>query len=745
MEGSVRLTLFGGAVLEANEEPLTGPVSRRYPLAILSLLATAPSRELSRGKLVGLLWPESPETSARNRLNTYVHHIRSELGPEVVASVGDDLRLNADALACDVWRFEEALEAGDPDTAVELYRGPFLDGFHLGGSPPFEKRADRIRDRLRRAYLEALERLADRAEERGAPAVAADRWRERVGEDPYDSRVVARLMQALDSAGNRAAALRAAREHARLLEEEFGTDPDDEVADLARQLRQPSGRTGSGSPAAASVEASAVPEGRVARPDEPPGPLSPRSVAVLPFASLGGSEDAELFAVGLYDDLVTELSRLSGLTVISRTSVKRYGDGERSVPEIARELGVGTVIEGAVQSSGSRVRLNVQVVDARTDTHRWSETYDRRLTPEGLFDLQSELAGRIAGTLRSELTSDEEDRIGRTPTGSLDAYRLYVQGRGLLEQRTEDTLPRALDYFLRAVELDDRYAPAWSGVADALLILGFYGIEAPASAPDPETAARRALDVEPDLAEAHGSLGILRSLRQEGPSAAASLERAIELEPSHAEAHAWLGWLRLLLGAPEAALEPSRRAVRLNPLGPAFRAYLAESWLANGEPRRALEESRRAAELQPTYALARYMQGMALHHQGRLEGAVTAYETSLSLSRAGGSPSPSEVRAALAVTKAAAGDCSDAREQLTTITAAEEAGDSQAAFSAGLVRAALGDVDAAFEAFARVPVWNSYSTEHLRYFFPEALGALREDPRHERLLGDVDRSWGLER
>lgn len=744
MEDSVRLILFGGVVLEVNDEPVTGPASRRYPLAILSLLATAASRDLSRGKLVGLLWPESPERSARNRLNTYVHQIRSGLGPEVVASVGDDLRLSTDALACDVWRFEQALEAGDPDAAIELYGGPFLDGFHLGGSPPFEKRVDRIRDRLRRAYLQALERLADRAEERGEPEVAADRWRERVGEDPFDSRVVARLMQALDASGNRAAALRAAREHARLLEEEFGTAPGEEVADLARRLRRPSGRTGSGSPAAASVEASAAPEGVSARLDEDHGPPSPRSVAVLPFTSLGGSEDAELFALGLHDDLITELSRLSGLTVISRTSVKRYGEGEGSVPQIARELGVGTVIEGAVQSSGSRVRLNVQVIDARTDAHRWSETYDRRLTPESLFDLQSELAGRIVGTLRSELTLDVEDRIGKAPTASLDAYRLYVQGRGLLEQRTEDTLPRALDYFLRAVELDDRYALAWSGVADALLILGFYGIEAPASAPHAETAARRALEVEPELAEAHGSLGILHSLRQEGPSAAASLERAIALEPSHAEAHAWLGWLRLLIGEPEAALEPSRRAVRLNPLGPAFRAYLAESWLANGEPQRALEESRRAGELQPTYALAHYMQGLALHHLGRLERAVTAYETSLSLSRPGGTPSPAEVRAALAVTKASAGDRSDARELLTVISDAEEAGDSQAAFSAGLVRAALGGIDDAFESFARVSVWNSYSTEHLRYFFPETLGPLREDPRHERLLGDVDRSWGLE-
>lgn len=141
----VHLRLLGGAIVEGESGVVTGLTSRRHPLAILALLATAPSRTLSRGKLVGLLWPDSPEEKGRNLLNTYVHQVRSELGKDVVVSVGDDLRLDPTAIACDVCRFEEALEAGDHERAVELYGGPFLDGFRLGGSAGFEHHVDQER------------------------------------------------------------------------------------------------------------------------------------------------------------------------------------------------------------------------------------------------------------------------------------------------------------------------------------------------------------------------------------------------------------------------------------------------------------------------------------------------------------------------------------------------------------------------------------------------------------------------
>ncbi|MDX1624706.1 MAG: tetratricopeptide repeat protein [Gemmatimonadota bacterium] len=268
------MRLLGGAILEDEPGVVHPLASRRHPLALLALLATAPSHRLSRDTLLALLWPESPEGKARSRLNTCVHQIRSALGREVLESIGDDLRLDPDVIRCDVCEFEEALSREDRVTAIALYQGPFLDGFHLGGAPGFMDRIDRERDRLQRSYDRAVETLAEEAEERGEPEVAAEWWRERWNEDPYDSRVALRLMEALDAAGNRAAALRIADEHRRLLHDELDADPSAELREFAAGLREkrwepdPSATGGSddGSDAGSSVPAGPVrPVGRFGR------------------------------------------------------------------------------------------------------------------------------------------------------------------------------------------------------------------------------------------------------------------------------------------------------------------------------------------------------------------------------------------------------------------------------------------------------------------------------------------------
>lgn len=705
------LKLLGGAVVEDDAGVVAGVASRHHPLALLALIATAPSRSMSRGKLVGHLWPEAPEKTARNRLGTVVHRVRSKLGEEVLISVGDDLRLERDALSCDVWCFQDAVDAADHERAVELYGGPFLDGFELGGSPGFEEHVKRERDRLRRAHCAALEALAGAAERRDEPETAAEWWRERLLENPYDTRVARRLMEALAAADNRAEALRVAREHERILEKEFATVPGAEFRATVEMLRGEGGES---------------PDG---------GELPVRSVAVLPFEDLSGSANAAVFAEGLHDDLITELSRLPALTVISRTSVVRYRGGDRSVPEIARELGVGTVVEAAVQSARDRIRLNVQLIDARTDAHRWVEQYDRDLTPESLFEVQGELAGKIAGTLRAEIAPGERRGIGREPPGELEAYRLYVQGRGLIDQRTEDEVRRSLDYFQRVIERDPGYALAWSGLADALSLLEFYDYPAPASSPGPMESARRAVELGPDLGETHASLGIVLSIRHEGPAALQELEKAVELAPSYAEAHAWLAWVHLLRGSPERALGPARRGVELDPLAPAARAYLAEALLANDASGEALRETRRARESQPEYGLALFMEALVLYHRGRLADAASILEEILDLIPRQSTPTHTEVWAVLAVIRASSGDHAAARGWLGRI---REEGDR---FSTGLVHAALGEVDRAFEAFRSVPEWGSFEIEHLRYFFPDVLGPLRTDGRYRDLLRGVDRVW----
>jgi TolB-like protein len=714
------LKLLGGAVIEDDGGAACGLTSRRHSVALLALLATASSATLSRGKLVGLLWPDSPERTARNRLTSCLYQVRSELGEEAVLTVGGDLRFNPDVLDCDVTRFDTALAADDFRGAVELYCGPFLDGFWLRGSNEFERWMDRERDRLRRGYHEALEALASEAAERGEFEAAAGLWRKREGDDPFDSRVAVRLAEVLAEVGNRAEALRVVEDHARRLEEEFGMRPGRELRDLIDRLQAPPPTT---------------PPNRSAKELAPAnGDASPvRSIAVLPFENLSGTADAEPFALGLHDDLLTELSRISALTVISRTSVQRFRGSDRAIPEIARELGVGTVVEGGVQSAGGRLRLNVQLIDARSDTHRWVERYDRKLSADSIFDIQSELAQRIARALELELTPMEKKRAAREPTHDLEAYRLYAQGRRQLDKRTDSGIRRAAEHFGEAVERDARYALAWVGLADALSLLHDYGCEAAERVlPRAEEAVIRALELAPDLAEAHTSLGLLRGNQRKGYAAVAALEHATELHPGYAEAHNWLSWICQVLGQAKKALAHAEQAVALDPLSPEAVSNLALSSLATGDAERALREARRTRELQSDWTTGAFYEGLALYHLGRFSEAIPVL-LDVRAEWAGSGP-----QLTLALAYVASGDDVSAGEMLAGF---EEDGDH---YAVGVVRLALRDREKAFEAFRRVQRWDYWPVLSIHHFYPDVLDPLRADELGSRLLRAAARAWGAD-
>jgi TolB-like protein/Tfp pilus assembly protein PilF len=459
-----------------------------------------------------------------------------------------------------------------------------------------------------------------------------------------------------------------------------------------------------------------------------------QAVAVLPFRNLSGTEEAEPFTAGLHDDLLTELSRVPALTVISRTSVLGYRDSGKTIPEIGRELGAGTVVEGGVQQSGNRVRLNVQLIDAQSDVHLWAERYDRELTAENIFDIQSELADRIARTLQAELTPEGQERSSHLPTADLDAYRLYAQGRTLFDQRSGDGMRRAADCFERAIERDSSYAPAWAGLAHALVMLADYGYVQPdATLPRGEEAALRALELDPLLPEAHAAMGNLHSARREVPEAILRQERAAELQPSYAQAHQWLNWGRLLLGRAESALESGKRATRLAPLEPEARGNLSIAHLGCGDAATALAEALLAQETHPDFAYTQWAEGLALHHLGQPEKAIEAMER-LRVSEEPWTRGWPVTSRALAY--AGAGRTAEARELLAELE--------DAPFHAGVVRAALGELDQAFEALRRAAPLHWSETLYVRYHPPDALGGLWDDPRYDELRRELDRSWGLE-
>ncbi len=715
----IRIHLLGTPDVRASEGGRRGSVSGAKRLALLAYLALESSRgPVRRDTLVGLLWPESSQKRARNALSNLLFHLRQALGPEVFTEKGtEELGLVGGAFWCDALEFEAAVEEGRLGEALDLYRGDLLEGFYVPGvgvELDHWLGAERLRLHRRavaaaRGRIEEVERLGDAAE-----AIRIARWLSALA--PDDEAAARRLISLLDRSGDRTGALRAYERLARRLERDLGVEPMAETRALVARVRQHDG-DGAG----AAVSAAAVAE------------LSVRTVAVLPFANVGGTAEAEPFVAGLHDDLLTELSRSQALRVIARTSVLRYRKTSLSVEEIGRELGAATIVEGGVQTAGGRIRVNVQVIDARDSVQRWAERYDRELSTETIFAIQKELAERITGALRSDLIDTRPERGGMPATEDLQAYRLYVKGRGYLDQRTEIGILKSIAFFERAVELDPDYALSWAGLADAVVLLHDYGFDDGAhDLAVAEEAVDRALGLDPDLAEAHASLGLVHSIRRRGTRALATLARSVELRPGYADAHNWLSWHYVVFGMPEPALESARRAVELDPVAPEPVSNLALSLLINGRVEESLAVARRTTELQPDWTTGLFYEGLALYELGRFEEAVDVLR-GLRVHWVGDGP-----RGALAVACAAMGNVVEARSLLEDF---ERLGDP---FSAGLVRLALGERDAAFARFRRIERWSYWPTLAIHHFFRAALAPFRADPLCRTLKAEMAAAWGVE-
>ena len=235
--------------------------------------------------------------------------------------------------------------------------------------------------------------------------------------------------------------------------------------------------------------------------------VSRQSIAVLPFSNRSRLEEDQFFVEGVHDDLLTNLARIGDLKVISRTSVMRYKDTEKPIPEIAAELGVAAIMEGAVQRSGDTVRINVQLIDAETDEHLWAEIFDRDLTADNLFAIQTEISEKIAEALKATLSPEEQERISDRPTENLAAYQAYMRGRQLMTRRNSADLEAAAAEFERATELDPDFALGWVGVAETYTLLPGYSSISPGDAiKKTEVAVERALQLNDQLGEAYMSL-----------------------------------------------------------------------------------------------------------------------------------------------------------------------------------------------------------------------------------------------
>jgi TolB-like protein/Tfp pilus assembly protein PilF len=355
------------------------------------------------------------------------------------------------------------------------------------------------------------------------------------------------------------------------------------------------------------------------------------SVAVLPFENRSSDPDSRFFTDGVHDDLLTRLSNIESVRVISRTSVMKYRGGEKNIRQIGEELGVATIVEGSVQQYGNQVRINVQLIDANNDEHIWAKTYDRSLTMENVFQIQSDISGEIAASLRQALTPAEQRRLSVMPTASLDAYSFYAAGRRNLYQRRFESTIEARSLFEQAIAIDPEYADAYAGLAEAVMLLLInHKAVAPGDAFRIAAAATaRALELNPDLARAHALDGLIESERWQqtrlgegNQKAAAAFRRAIELNPNISDTYVWFAGLRESEARFDDAIENLRIAMEVDPLGRIPYVNMPSLYAAKGNNEQAIELLLQAMTIFPDWEMPYGYLTEHLQRMGRLDESI---------------------------------------------------------------------------------------------------------------------------
>src|ERR1700693_1720003 len=359
-----------------------------------------------------------------------------------------------------------------------------------------------------------------------------------------------------------------------------------------------------------------------------------RSLAVLPLESLSADASQDYFADGMTDELIADLGQISALRVISRTSVMPYKHAGKSLPQIARELDVDAIVEGTVLRSGDQVRITAQLIDASSDKHLWSQSYQGEM--KDTLALQSKVARAIADQIRINLNPQEQAALKKVTVVAPEAYESYLKGRYFWNKRTADGLKVALAYFNQAIDEDPKYPQAYSGLADTYALLGDwqYGVMTPKEAlPKAKAAAIKALELDSALGEAHNSLAFcLDAFDWDFDSAGNEFRRAIELTPSYATAHHWYAWHLSVLGRYEEAIAEMRSAKNLDPLSLIINADLAELLLIAHSYDESIRQSRKTIEMDPNFALAHNQLGQAYLQKQMLDGAVAEMEKAAQLS-----------------------------------------------------------------------------------------------------------------
>jgi serine/threonine-protein kinase len=452
-----------------------------------------------------------------------------------------------------------------------------------------------------------------------------------------------------------------------------------------------------------------------------------QSLAVLPLENFSRDPDQEYFADGMTEALITDLSKISALRVISRTSAMQYKGSKKSLPQIAKELQVDGVVEGSVERSGDRVRITAQLIQAANDKHLWAESYDRDL--HDVLSLQEKVAQQIASEVRVKLTPQEQKGLTRGSPTNPEAYQLYLQGRYHWNRGTEQELKKSVEYYQQALTKDANYALAYAGLADAYSGFSDFYLAPRQVMPQAKKAAIKALEIDDTLAGAHTSLASINiNYDWDWSGAEREVQRAIELNPNSADAHSTYAVYLGRVGRMREFAVEIRRAEELDPLSPAIYRAGEVGYLLGRQYDRAVEQAQKAIEVQPDYFLAHTWLGVTYAQMGRLPEAVAEAEKGAQLT-----DSPL-VHAFLGYTYAAAGKKAEARK-IAEELAAKRAQRYVCPYEIGTIHLALGDRDEAFLWYEKAYEERSVCVPLMK--FDPRLDAVHADPRYQDLIRRV--------
>jgi TolB-like protein len=692
-------------------------LSQPKRLGLLAYLTAAkPQGFQRRDTLLALFWPELDQEHARAALRNTLHFLRRELAANVIVTRGDEVAVAARELWCDATAFEAALESGDAERALTLYRGQFLKGLHVSDAPAFDRWSDAERERLRRRARDGAWKLAETNEHANAGFAATHWMRVALDIDPDDEGGLQRLLRSLERVGDRAGAIREYERFVRRLAAEYELEPSPDTRALAEAIRS-------------RAKAATDNETRL---DTSNAALA--SFVVLPFASADSEVGSDYYGDGLAEEISIDLSAIPGIRVIAWSSAARLRSKSIDFRAIGAELNVRYAVEGSVTRDGDALRVAARLLDTTTAAIVWADTYDG--TSADLFDIQARLVLALATTVKGGLVDDAAERPRSRHQGNVHAYDCYHRAMQELSRYSEQGLTRALEHVRNGLALVGENELLLASMA--YVYLQFLEMGVRPNRRYLEKAQQyvvRALRADARSCLGHVVQGLVCYRRGDIEGTVRDLKRALEIDPNQRDALFWLTLVYLISGRETAARPLLARLLELDPLTPVNHCLTGYVEMLEGNIEAALSGYRRMHRMDSGNPVARWFLAHVLGRCGRRTEAVTLLRQ---IRR--DTPQTTFARHALFFEHALERNRSAALAAVTPELLGEARWDQHASWWMASAYALIGEKDAALDWLTNASDLGYINYPFLSRFDP-FMDSLRRDERFWQLMTRVKEHW----